>query len=41
MNEADWTTLLIDAPAAGDDPHLLDDLSDAFCEAALTGTLTT
>jgi hypothetical protein len=33
--------LLIDATAAGDDRHLLDDLSDAFCEAALlTGTLT-
>jgi hypothetical protein len=41
MNEGDyWTTLLIDAAAAGDDRHLLDYRSDAFCEATLTDTLT-
>jgi hypothetical protein len=41
MNEGDhWTTLLIDAAAAGDDRHLLAELFHAFCEAALTGTFT-
>jgi hypothetical protein len=41
MNQDDYrTTLLIDAAAAGDDRHLPDYRPDAFCEAALTGTLT-
>jgi hypothetical protein len=41
MNEGDyWTIVLADAAAPGDDPHFLDNRSDAFCEAALTDTLT-
>lgn len=41
MNEGDnWTIVLTDAAAAGDDRHFLDNRSDAFCEAALTDTLT-
>ena len=41
MNEGDnWTIVLTDAAAPGDDRHFLDNRSDACCEAALTGTLT-
>jgi hypothetical protein len=41
MNEGDyWITLFIDETAVGDDRHLVDDLSDAFCETPLTDTLT-
>ena len=38
MNEGDWTILCIDL--AGDNLHLLNDLPDAFCGAALTDALT-
>ena len=41
MNEGDyWTILHVDAAAPGDDQHFLDNWFDAFCEAALTDTLT-
>ena len=41
MNEGDnWTIVLTDAAAPGDDRHFLDNRSDAFCEGALTDTLT-
>ncbi len=41
MNEGDYRTIvLIDAAAPSDDRHFLDNRSDAFCESALTDTLT-